>query len=277
MEDTKMELNKIKEHWENLAKKYAEDLKSTTKTPTIKHLEINAIFNAIKGISDSKTEINVLEVGCGNGHNLFGLSKLFNNYSFTGVDYSQQMISNAVSIKKREEANNVDFFVGDILDLENNNQLKKEYDIIFTDRCLINLNTLSLQKKGLEQLSKKVKKGGHIIIIENSIQTYNNQNLCRESIALEKRTPDEYNLFIDESEIIPFAKNDLKLILLKTSDFGSLHDILLYVLIPKINDGKTDYSHPIMNAVTELLLNIDTKFENLFGSFGQNRLYLFRK
>ena len=98
MEDTKMELNKIKEHWENLAKKYAEDLKSTTKTPTIKHLEINAIFNAIKGISDSKTEINVLEVGCGNGHNLFGLSKLFNNYSFTGVDYSQQMISNAVSI-----------------------------------------------------------------------------------------------------------------------------------------------------------------------------------
>ena len=42
-----MKLDKIKKHWENLAIKYAEDLKSTTKTPTIKHLEINAIYNTI--------------------------------------------------------------------------------------------------------------------------------------------------------------------------------------------------------------------------------------
>lgn len=272
-----MKLKEIKEHWENLAKKYGEDLGSTTKTPTIKRLEINALSDAVNSVSNSGSKLEVLEVGCGNGHNLFGLHSIFNNYNFTGVDYSPQMISNALNIKKCEGLNRVDFFVGDILDLEGNTELKKEYDIVFTDRCLINLNSLALQKRGFEQLSRKVKNGGHIVIIENCIQTYGNQNFCRKSIGLKPRTPDEYNHFIDENKFIEFAQNGLKLKLIEINDFGSLHDIVLYVLLPKINGGKIDYSHPIMDAVTELSINTGHKFKNCFGSFGQNRLYLFKK
>ena len=63
--DYSMELKEIKKHWETLAEKYAEDLKSTTKTSTIKKLEINAIQNTIKQIINIVGNVNILEVGCG--------------------------------------------------------------------------------------------------------------------------------------------------------------------------------------------------------------------
>lgn len=272
-----MELKEIKKHWETLAEKYAEDLKSTTKTSTIKKLEINAIQNTIKQIINIVGNVNILEVGCGNGHNLIELSKKFGQYDFDGLDYSSQMIENAEKIKKQYKISNLNFLVGDILDIEKNNNLRKEYDIVFTDRCLINLNTVELQKKGIEQIVKKIKKEGYLILIENVIQTYNAQNTMRESIGLTKRIPDEYNLFIDENEILSYMQKKLNLKLLEVNDFGSLHDIILYVLLPKINNGNIDYTHPIMEAVTELSIETSINFKNSFGSFGQNRLYLLKK
>jgi SAM-dependent methyltransferase len=270
-----MELKNIKEHWDNLAAKYAEDLKSTTKTPTIKQLEINALYNSLNFISASS--LNVLEVGCGNGHNLMGLANLLKQHNYTGVDYSATMISNAINIKGLEKLTNVNFFVGNVVDLQSNENLQDHYDVVFTDRCLINLNTFELQKNGLEQLVLKTKDGGHIIIIENINQSYNNQNDCRVAIGMEARKPDEYNLFFNENEFVSYATEGLNLKLLQTSNFGSLHDLLLYVLIPKTNGGKTDYSHPLMEAVTELLLSLDPKLQNSFGEFGQNKLYIFKK
>ena len=97
------------------------------------------------------------------------------------------------------------------------------------------------------------------------------------AIGLAERKPDSYNLFIDEDKFLNYAKRELKLELIDTVDFASLHDIMLYVLIPKINGGEVDYNHPLMNAVTEFLLNIDQSKMGAFGDFGQNRLFLFKK
>ncbi|MFN8577357.1 MAG: class I SAM-dependent methyltransferase [Candidatus Sericytochromatia bacterium] len=272
-----MELNEIKKHWDNLALKYSEDIKSTTKTPTIKQLEINALLNTINSILEYDVVNNVLEVGCGNGHNLTGLSRILNNIKFTGVDYSNEMILNALNIIKKEENDRINFIVGNILELDVNNSLDKEYDIVFTDRCLINLNSLELQLSGFKQLVNKTKQNGYIIIIENIIQTYKTQNECRELIGLEPRVPDKYNLFLDEYMFLDFAKNNMRLQLLETNDFGSLHDLILYILLPKINDNKIDYSHPLIKTTTEFLINSNSKLKNSFGAFGQNRLYLFKK
>lgn len=273
-----MKAGEIKTHWDGLSKQYAKGLKSTTKTATIKKLEINAFAECIDKLKAQNISVdNVLEIGCGNGHNVFGLSKLFPECNITGVDYSVGMIENANLLKSEGNFSNTSFLTGDILNLDQNLELNKEFDVVFTDRCIINLNTIELQLEGLKNLSSKVKKGGYLMIIENITKTYNNQNNCREAIGLKKRTPDSYNLFIDEDEFLGFADNELNLSLLNIYDFASLHDLMLYVLLPKINNNKTNYDHPLMDAVTELLLNIEGGLENSFGSFGQNRLFLFKK
>lgn len=272
-----MNENQIKKHWDDLSKTFEKDLKSTTKTPTIKKLEINAIGQNIKILRDNNEISNILEVGCGNGYNLTGLSSQFPLINFTGIDYSEGMIENANKIKTDLQLKNIDYHIGNILNLDENKNLKNEYDMVFTNRCIINLNKIELQQESIYNLSKKIRKGGYLLLIENSTHTYGNQNKLRESLGLLSRIPDPYNLFLDEEKLISYTTEELNLELVKTIDFASLHDIMLYVLIPKINGGKVDYKHPLMDSVTELLMNIDPSKMGSFGDFGQNRLFLFKK
>jgi SAM-dependent methyltransferase len=273
-----MEMQQIREHWDNLARKYSLDLKSTTKTPTIKQLEIHALARAIRtSFLDTSAKLTVLEVGCGNGHNIFGLWKHFASHHFTGLDYSPQMIESANNIREAYPEADMHFGVADILTLQMDSLNPVNYDVVFTDRCIINLNTWEGQQIGLRNCADRVKSGGVLIVIENFTGSYSNQNLLRESAGLVERTPDPYNRFIHETEFQSFLIDELGMNHEVTDDFGSLHDVLLYVLIPAVNKGKVDYGHPIMEAVTTLLTNLPDDFQNLFGPFGQNRLYVFRK
>jgi len=272
-----MELKDIKEHWDSLAKKHALDLLSTTKTPTIKQLEINAIARVVsKFLSGSKTN-SVLEVGCGNGYNIFGLSQLFPHLKFHGIDYSDEMIAAACKLKKELPNSELDFSVRDVLNLTAAASLKNNFDFVFTDRLLINLNSWELQQQGIEQIASCVKENGLLVIIENFTQSYANQNLLREVLGLPTRTPDPYNKFINEKEFQEFVVEKLKFEFIYSENFGSLHDLILYVLLPHINNGKVIYDHPLMKSVTSLLEGIPESLRNNFGNFGQNNLYVFKR
>ncbi|KJV08511.1 methyltransferase type 11, partial [Elstera litoralis] len=112
--------------------------------------------------------------------------------------------------------------------------------------------------------------------IENSINTFNQQNQCREVFDLPPRQHADYNLFFDEATIFsPLPGAGLELV--ETEDFISLHDLLLYVLVPAINGGTVDYDHPIVKAAATLNRGISAVKPSAFGHFGQNRLYCCRK
>ena len=272
-----MDAAEIKMHWETWAREFETDLRATTKARSIKKLEVNALCNAIKKMNFSQNEVlDVLEVGCGNGYNLFALSQLFPHFSFTGVDYIPEMIEHAKTIQgeDKDKYAQIDFQVGDILQLDTNEILRESYPIVFTDRCIINLNSTELQLKALKQLSSKVNAGGYLVVLENTKQNFVRQNDCREVLGLAKRVMPEFNHFLDESE---FLGADESLELIATDDFGSLHDIVLYVLVPMINQGEIDYDHPLVKVAGDLSSGISEKYETPFGSFGQNRLFLYEK
>lgn len=269
-------MKKIKDHWDSLADQHALDLNSTTKTPTIKQLEVKTLERTIKSLN-LEAGANILEVGCGNGHNLIPLAKAMGDFQFLGLDYSEKMISNAIRYRDISEVENVEFDVANVLELTSSQSLsEKSFDVVFTDRCLINLNSLELQQQGISQLVENVKKGGYLIIIENILDSYEQQNECREALGLSRRTPDGYNLFFDEKTLINYF-NDLKLTLVDQYCFASLHDLLLYVLVPAINGGKVDYEHPIIQAASQLLQSGDVVDNSQFGEFGQNKIYILRK
>lgn len=273
-----MELSQIHNYWESLAQTHGIDLASTTKTPTIKRLEIAALSRALSTYGVDIESSNVLEIGCGNGHNLFALSDIFPKTLLAGVDYSDGMISAARRLQQASKhRDRFTFEVRDVLNMDNDSTDLHPYSIVFTDRLIINLNSWELQKIALRNIAGQVAKSGLLLILENFVGSYSAQNALREAIGLTPRTPDPYNLFLNENAFETFTKVDLGLELLAVEDFGSLHDVILYVLLPYVNSNKTNYDHPLMDAVTFLLENSADLTQQSFGSFGQNKLYVFRR
>ena len=276
MSKNKLNLEDIRNHWKDWASKYKTDLRATTKTSTAKQIEINALLNIVKNLTSSfDKKAKILEVGCGNGYNLLALFEKYPNYIYKGIDFIEEMIASAIDIRNKKGilSECIDFKVGDILKDE---LIDESYDLIFTIRCIINLNNEDLQIKSIKSISKKIKNNGYFLMLENSNTSYENQNNLRSSVGLDRRVPADFNHFINDKTLVENLKDyDLKI--MKIENFISLHDIVLYVLVPLINDGKVDYDHPIVDAATKLTLSMSDNYEEPFGDFGQNRLYLFKK
>lgn len=271
-----MDLHDIKLHWEDWAKQYGTSLRATTKASSSKTMEVDALLRALKRIhSDSNAPFNILEVGCGNGYNCVSLLKHYPAAQLTGIDYIPEMIQAANALKAQQNIadQNLHFQVGDILNLS---LPHKAFDVVYTVRCLINLNTDELQQQAITALKERVKVGGYLLLLENSQQTYNLQNQIRESVDLPKRQIAPFNHFINENTLRPFLTSiDLELV--DVDDFISLHDLILYLLVPMINDGVVDYDHPLVHAGAQLNKAISAHMPNSVGQYGQNRLYLCRR
>jgi hypothetical protein len=160
------------------------------------------------------------------------------------------------------------FHIGDVLALDQLVGIEDGYAAVFTDRMLINLDTLDKQIRAIDILSRRIVKGGGLILIENSRQTKDAQNDLREALGLPRRKDAEFNLFFDDRIIVPHLRSLFATV--EIEDFGSLHDIILYALLPHAMGAEFQYEHPLMESVA----NLCTQIPIPCGAFGQNRLYL---
>jgi SAM-dependent methyltransferase len=279
-----MKSEDVKKHWDSWANEFELELRSTTKEINIKRIELNAIEKFIHDNAD------VLNIGCGNGYDLIYFASK-RKISAKGIDISENMIRNAKkliqaidqgfllpeSFKKvipsvnKEECKKIEWEVADILSYRDN----KRYDIVFTIRCIINLTDIEKQKKAIKKIADLVKKDGYFLMMENSIQNYALQNKARVIAGLRPRIPPAFNLFIDEEVILPEVKKffDVEPVI----DHSSLNNIFQYIILPSVED-KIYYDTPIMNKVTELIIELNNKgLPNNFSNFGQGKLWILRK
>jgi SAM-dependent methyltransferase len=275
-----MDLDGIRQHWQNWARQYGTSLRATTKTSSAKAMELDALSRALAGIEKAVnktagTGLKILEAGCGNGQNCLNLLDAHPDASFTGIDFIEEMVTAANALKAERSLGDerVKFQVGDVMALS---LPRGSFDVVFTDRCLINLNTDALQHRAIASLAQLLKPGGHLLMIENSRQTYDAQNRARERVGLPSRSPAEFNHFFDETTLLPFLPS-VGLEVLDIEDFISLHDLVLYVLVPMVNGGKVEYEHPLVEAATQLNIALSSLAPGGTGAFGQNRLYKCRK
>ena len=268
-----MDLNSIKSHWKEWATTNGDNLYATTRTKTIKKLEIDVLRRWIE--KKGPTNNQILEIGCGNGTNCIALSQIFPDNIFYGLDYVDEMIAHAK--KRAGDIPNLQFGVDDATELRSPIIQGKAFDIIFTNRCLINLNTIELQKKAIKKVFEQLNPNGYYLMLENSVDSYANQNACREAAELPKRTPADFNLFLDDKIILPYLQNELNATIEAIDNFASLHDLFLYVISPLQNDGKVIYENEYLEGITDFLLKIGDFGYNKFGEFGQNRLYVIKK
>jgi SAM-dependent methyltransferase len=268
-----MDPDSVRAHWQDWAGRFGGGLRATTKTATIKALELAAAERAIRQ-NLGREPARLLEIGCGNAFNLVHLVHAFAGCQATGIDYIADMVGNACNnIEQAEVVDRVQVFEGDASQLDDHPELQDNYDVVLSNRCLINLKPWELQAQAINQAAAKVAPGGLFIVIENIVHLHAGQNHLRQRVGLPVREPAAFNLFLAEEQLCQQAQRQLSLV--RTDDFGSLHDLLLYVLVPMCNGGEVDYEHPLVEAATRLSLACDGDLG--CGSYGQNRLYVFRR
>ena len=265
-----MNYDQVKQHWDTWAKQFGSSLRATTKSMTIKQLEIFAITQHLKPGS------KILDVGCGNGYNAIAFMENIKDIHVVACDYSPEMIENAVLNAKQlkpQQRDRLRFEVADVLALP----FKSEFDVVTTDRCIINLTEVALQKDAIDECAAALRPGGLFLMLENSQQNYLRQNDAREAVGLARRQWPSFNLFLDEDVLLPHCAAS-GLDLQHVDDFSSLHDLMLYVLLTSQDPQKEHYDEPLVMRAAELTMNLAVRGQkNAFGAFGQNRLYVFKK
>jgi|TARA_B110000438_G_scaffold226248_1_gene220422 SAM-dependent methyltransferase len=140
----------------------------------------------------------VLDIGCGNSQSLIRLAKE-KECTGVGIDFSESMIE----VSKRFVASN-----GLQKSIDNYRHavppVPKDYgafDVVLSNRALINLSDVELQRQAVQSVSDVLVPGGTYLMIECSKQGAEITNLMRKDLGLEPIEAPWHNLFFDEEDI----------------------------------------------------------------------------
>lgn len=247
----------IHSHWNSRAKL---GQAAGTRDLILKQLEIEAISNYVR------PRMRILDAGCGNGITAMEIAGK-HNVHIEGFDYAEDMIREAKkTAAEKQLKGTVDFHVADIKAMPKN---FPKFNMIYTERVLINLQNWSEQEEAIKNLCSLLMDGGHYVMCENSQNGLQKINLFRECLGLSQITPPWHNRYLLDAEIEQLSIPGIQL---ETVDhFTSTY----YFLSRIINSGLAaqENSEPDYNApVNQLALRLPP-----IGKLGQTRIWLWRK
>ena len=223
----KTDVAKVRSVWDEFAQKYGMDRRASTPDAYLVDLEIRTLTRQIKNGD------RVLDIGTGNGYTALKLAMKKNIY-ITGIDISQEMVSNASKMREKYSSHikgNAQFEIGNILDTEFLNRFQSDsYDVILTKRSLINILSWKEQKESISKFYKLLKPAGKYIMIEATVQGYENINRLRERFGISKTRIRWHNNYLDEEKLIPFLNSTFQSVYFK--DFSSTYYVGSRVIQP---------------------------------------------
>jgi len=244
---------KIKQFWESRAEQYSSEPAATTDDVYLRELEVDTLIQEIIDMRLPK-EASILDVGCGNGYSTLKVAQQFDGAYFYGIDYSSKMIESALEklhslpvLKDR-----VSFSVGDVNDI-GQTYGEKVFDLVVTDRCLINLDTRESQAHAIGQIAKHTKPQGRFLAIENFIEGHDNMNKARQSIGLPEIPVRWHNLYFDDPGFLSMTEPYFEGVTF--NDFSSSYYFatrVVYSGMCHLRGEKIDYNHDIHRLATRL-------------------------
>jgi ubiquinone/menaquinone biosynthesis C-methylase UbiE len=203
---------------------------STMKDDLIRENEIRFIMTCLTGCINVPN-YKILDIGCGNGYTTEIISNSFPKISFIGLDFCDDLLD----IAKSRSIPNCQFQKGDVrkLDFEDNS-----FDIIYTERCLINIRDWEEQKEALNEINRTLKPNGIFIMIECFLDGYNAYNKARIEMDLPEIKLPDVNLFFDKEKVMEEMQKSFILINIKGApwNFLSSHYYVTRVFHPSITD-----------------------------------------
>lgn len=182
--------DKVKDFWD--ARSRLGDLAGTDDS-ILSKIEQDFI---VKNIPDGA---RVLEVGCGNAQTLMRLAEE-NNCTGVGLDFSDKMADLAgCSVKESCLHDQIKIHCQQIPPVPTT---FGQFDIILSQRCLINLPTPEDQRDAILSIGEVVKPGGRYVMVGSSEDGLEKTNVMRRSLGLPEVEPPWHNRFFLESDIL---------------------------------------------------------------------------
>ncbi|MFC1623845.1 class I SAM-dependent methyltransferase [Candidatus Omnitrophota bacterium] len=226
----------------------------------LKNLELQLLLKMIPAKS------SILDIGCGNGETLIKLAQE-KDCSGTGIDFSENLIKLAIgSSKSKGLRSKLNFHIVAIPDI--GIELGK-FNYVLTERCLINLESETLQHKAFLGIMSYVKSGGYCLMVESSVQGLERINGLRKILSLEPITIPWHNVFLDERHVRQWGTD--RFILEKEVPFSSTYYFLsraVYARLAQDKMEKLKYDSDINKIACEL--------PNI-GDFGPTRMWVWKK
>jgi ubiquinone/menaquinone biosynthesis C-methylase UbiE len=170
-------------------------------------LEIDAVCNHLLP-ADS-----VADIGCGNGEATVQYAAKVKQ--MVGYERSHTLRTQAMATGEKSGARNLSFLSGDILQMS---ALKSQFDVVISQRMLINLASWEEQQQALHNIHRMLKPGGRAILVENTNDAAQSLNDMRTKVGCPPIPQHWHNRFFDYDLLTSFFEGRFQL--LKFYDFG---------------------------------------------------------
>jgi ubiquinone/menaquinone biosynthesis C-methylase UbiE len=210
--------------------------------------------------------MKVLDAGCGNGVAAIELARRF-QVDITAIDYAADMVEAASQTAATVAlVGTIRFREGDVTNLRD---LPRDFDLIYTERVLINLPDWETQKSAIKELTGLLRVGGVYAMLENSQDGLDKINALREQVGLQHIVAPWHNRYLKDSELQALTLQGVVLekVICHSSTYYFLSRVVNAWLA--MREGKEpDYDSP----VNELALQLPA-----IGDLGQGRVWVWKR
>jgi ubiquinone/menaquinone biosynthesis C-methylase UbiE len=255
----------ILEHYRRQAEEHDLSPSSTMADQVTRDLEVDAILTAVRHAVGDRREASLLEVGCGNGYLLQALRERFPALRLVGVDFSPDMLE----VARRRGVERCELRREDVRSLGIGDG---EFDVVVSERCLINLLDPGDQMAALREVHRVLAPGGTAVLVEAFTDGLENLNRARLELGLPENRVPEHNLWFDKQRFLEVASSLFE-------DPGPAEGV------PPRNFLSSHYfiSRVLYAAVTRQEILYNTEFVRFFrflppqGDYSPIQLFLLRK
>ena len=225
-----------------------------------KQLEIAAIASYVRD------GMRVLEVGCGNGITAIELARRF-AVEVTAFDFAQEMVAAARSLAQGQALRgSLSFDVGDVTRMP---RFAGVFDLVYTERVLINLPDWDAQRAAIAAILSTVAPGGAFIMCENSQDGLERINALREPLGLPRIDPPWHNRYLRDAEI---ARLEIDGVALEQVNHFSATYYFLSRVVNAALAAKAGKEPDYESDINQLALSLPA-----VGEHAQGRIWLWRK
>jgi Nodulation protein S (NodS). len=155
------------------------------------------------------------------------------------------------------------------LDILNLNEVQDQFDLVYTERVIINLSDWYTQRRAIENVFQLLKPGGAFIMCENSQNGLNDINELRLAVGLEPYQAPWHNRYLVDAEI---QQIEFPGVTLETIDYYSSTYYLLSRVVNAWMAQQEGEEPKYESPINKLALKLPA-----IGNFGQGRIWVWRK